>query len=220
MRCPRSGSFVLSSYLCGERPVTGEDHNMMSESGMKFTPSGRERLDSYTERFLEILEQTIREQSRLFGDKTIEVTASDVDRALEGVKLTSTRRVATRRLVLDLYAVLGIGAALAGAFWPYLEEMVAQDPVRLALLSSGLFLLAFSLVFRRLMTVVSLGQSVRTGTRFFASDFDIKHEDLSSRLFATPHFSDEDFKMSEEQVERWRKIIEMQMKARNELKNE
>lgn len=193
---------------------------MMSESGMKFTPSGRERLDSYTERFLEILEQTIREQSRLFGDKTIEVTASDVDRALEGVKLTSTRRVATRRLVLDLYAVLGIGAALAGAFWPYLEEMVAQDPVRLALLSSGLFLLAFSLVFRRLMTVVSLGQSVRTGTRFFASDFDIKHEDLSSRLFATPHFSDEDFKMSEEQVERWRKIIEMQMKARNELKNE
>lgn len=200
--------------------MTGEDHNMMSESGMKFTPSGRERLDSYTERFLEILEQTIREQSRLFGDKTIEVTASDVDRALEGVKLTSTRRVATRRLVLDLYAVLGIGAALAGAFWPYLEEMVAQDPVRLALLSSGLFLLAFSLVFRRLMTVVSLGQSVRTGTRFFASDFDIKHEDLSSRLFATPHFSDEDFKMSEEQVERWRKIIEMQMKARNELKNE
>ena len=116
--------------------------------------------------------------------------------------------------------MLGIGAALAGAFWPYLEEMVAQDPVRLALLSSGLFLLAFSLVFRRLMTVVSLGQSVRTGTRFFASDFDIKHEDLSSRLFATPHFSDEDFKMSEEQVERWRKIIEMQMKARNELKNE
>jgi hypothetical protein len=148
------------------------DTGRKSFGGLRFTPSGQKKMEEYQARFAQVLRQSIREQRTTFTETIIEVTAADVDRALDGVKLVSTKKLEFRRLIYDLYASLGILVACSGIFYDKISKIFHDQPERLSLILLGIFATLLSILGRRMYKVIRIGRNSSSGLVFSVSDFD------------------------------------------------
>jgi len=158
--------------------------------GLRFTPSGQKRMEEYQAKFAQVLRRAIRDQRPSFTDRVIEITAADVDKALNGVKLISSRKLEYRRLVFDIYAVFGAAMALVGVFYDKVEVIFNQQPTRLALICFGVFAVVLSVFGRRLYKIINIERNISDGISFFVSDMDdidnIRHWRTQAELTRLP----------------------------------
>ncbi|EOG7617935.1 hypothetical protein ACXOI2_003483 [Vibrio cholerae] len=110
---------------------------MEKEYQVHYTEAAEERLESLKLEYVEMLEDIIKERKHVPGDKFIEITASDLEQASQYLKVIAPRKSETLRLLLVLYALMGIVMVIVGLFYPFFIQMVQDSPERLMLTIGG-----------------------------------------------------------------------------------
>lgn len=108
-----------------------------------FTEEARKLLPAYLESSKEVLFEDVKNRKYVFGDDMIEITASDIKRAIESIKLKSflesnrRSRNAKVRILIQVYIVAGVLIAVFGSFAPQISMYIHQEPLRGATLLIG-----------------------------------------------------------------------------------
>lgn len=119
----------------------------MSNKQIIYTDAATKRLNELHDKLKADIEDELRERKNVPGDETVEVTGSDVDDLANSMRLSFFERQQARLLMRDLivkmYLAIGILTLAAGLLYPYLRT-VADNPIQLSLLGTGLLMSAAS----------------------------------------------------------------------------
>lgn len=110
---------------------------MDSRKDVVYTESGKREMEEALMHYRANLVRIIRREKFVPGDNTLEITASDVQRAVRGIRPYSSRPFASRELVLRIYTILGILMAVAGLFYDQLRSLLLDDPFKIVLFLAG-----------------------------------------------------------------------------------
>lgn len=113
-----------------------------------YTDSALSELEKFTMHRKEDLESLIKRQKYVFGDETIEITASDIRDAEKSFARSHKveRTLPLTKLLLRMYAILGVASILAAIFYQDLMEIIYGNPLQRVLLLGGFVLTLFSVV--------------------------------------------------------------------------
>lgn len=113
---------------------------------MKFiyTEAALQELQAFQHRQQKLLEDLISDRKFVFGDETVEVTASDIREAAEHIRAyrPRTARYPSYRLVSQVYIFLGFGITLGAIFYPTLENIFQENRVQAMALITGVIMIA------------------------------------------------------------------------------
>jgi hypothetical protein len=123
---------------------------MSDDKTLVLTEAAEARLQRLYAALRDDIERELRARNFVPGDKSIEVTASDVDQLAHSMRIFFLAREVHKarwyRRAAGFYTGLGAGATLAGLFLPNLREVVA-NPVQAALIAMGVITFFVGLVF-------------------------------------------------------------------------
>jgi hypothetical protein len=108
-----------------------------------YTDSAKKELEEFQKRQVQQLEELVSQRKYVFGDETIEVTASDVRDAasqIRAVPRLRRRSSVMAELLPKMYITMGVALAVGGVSWPYLRELFAKDQLQAMLTISGIFI--------------------------------------------------------------------------------
>lgn len=107
-----------------------------------YTESALIELEEFQEQRKSELERYLKNRKYVFGDETIEITASDIREASKQFKIAelTKSKLPMTSMVLKLYMVFGIGLTIVGLFYPQIKQMIDENPNQLLLIASGLIL--------------------------------------------------------------------------------
>ncbi len=117
--------------------------NTQREIKYVFTEEARKLLPDYLESSKKTLFDEVKNQKYVFGDDVIEITASDIKRAIESNKrksfLESDKRTRNSkiRLLIQIYIIAGVLIAVLSVFATPISMYIFQDPLRGAMLMIG-----------------------------------------------------------------------------------
>ena len=135
---------------------------MEKEYKVHYTDAANERLESLKCEYMNILKEIIKDRKYVPGDNFVEITASDLEQASQYLKVIAPRKSGSLRLVLVLYAFMGIVMIIAGLFYPLIAEMIRESPERLILTFGGFILLAAGIYgYYRVKQREALSRSIR-----------------------------------------------------------
>lgn len=115
---------------------------------IQYTDAALQELQSFQMRQQKLLEDLISERKFVFGDETIEVTASDIKEAAEYIRAYRPRmkRYSSLRALSQVYVVLGAVIALGGYFYPTFQSIFQENRVQAMAIITGLVMMAFGLM--------------------------------------------------------------------------
>lgn len=114
-----------------------------------YTENAKEELTSFHEHQQTMLEEVIKNRKYVFGDDAIEITASDIreaSRYIQPINVERSRSNFLRRVVLQMYLIMGLLLAFIGLFYPFLKNTLYDNPTQVAFVLAG-FVLAIMSVF-------------------------------------------------------------------------
>jgi len=100
------------------------------EKRIIYTESGKNALDKYLDEKKIILEKYISDEKYVFGDESIEITASDIKMFMDGDKINK-RKIEKRKFLVFLintYIILGAILAIGGLLYPFILDMFMHRP--------------------------------------------------------------------------------------------
>lgn len=107
-----------------------------------YTESALHELENFNHRINNDLENIIKDKKYVFGDDTLEITASDIREAenhFEIRKSNKSLKTLTIRLLLKFYLFIGISMITFGIFYEELRAILI-DPTRAMYIISGCLL--------------------------------------------------------------------------------
>lgn len=115
---------------------------------IQYTEAALQELQTFQKRQQKLLEDLIAERKFVFGDETIEVTASDITEAAEFIRAyrLQTRRASSLRLLSQLYVVLGATIALGGYFYPTFQNIFLENRVQAMAIVTGVLMMVLGAV--------------------------------------------------------------------------
>lgn len=135
-----------------------------------YTESGKQALESYKQRMVSDLENSIKQRKYVLGDDLIEITASDVKEASDGgySKIGYvTRRSSVTKTILQVYLIFGFLTAIFGLFYNEIIVLIRDRPQQLVFIVAGA---AVSIVSTVLLARIRVReQQEDTLTRFYKS---------------------------------------------------
>jgi len=120
---------------------------------INYSRPARMRLISAQREYKTKIEHLIRQQKYIPGEEEIEVTASDIERALRQLRIVTTRSVDFRSLIIRLYLVTGVITVIVGLFYERAKTFVTfitANPIRLSLVAVGGMIIVVALLFRQI----------------------------------------------------------------------
>jgi hypothetical protein len=103
---------------------------------ISYTDSGKNELEQFKKRQIQLLEDIVSQKKYVFGDDLVEVTASDVRDAgdqIRPVPRIRSRSSVTAEFLPKFYIAFGVLTTLGGIAWPYLRELKDQPQFIFAL---------------------------------------------------------------------------------------
>lgn len=116
-----------------------------------YTESAREELQVFHTQQREMLENIIKGKKYVFGDDTVEITASDIrdaSRYIQAINIEKGRSTLMRNFFINFYLVMGILIALFGLFYPTIKKMLHESPAQVAFVASGTLLIVIAMFVR------------------------------------------------------------------------
>lgn len=92
-----------------------------------YTDTAKQELRSFVEDQQRAIERLIAERKVVYGDQTLEITASDIKEASSKIRVASSRRVPMIRLVIQLYGVIGVGLMVGAFIYPFFRTMLIEN---------------------------------------------------------------------------------------------
>ena len=111
---------------------------------IQYTDAAKQELLAFQQRQQDILEQLISERKFVFGDETVEITASDIKEAAEYIKAFRPRvaRYSSLRSLSQVYVVLGAAIAFGGYFYPTFQTIFLENRVQAMAMATGFAMMA------------------------------------------------------------------------------
>ncbi len=105
-----------------------------------YTDSGRQALEAFKVHQAKELEKAICSRKYVFGDETVEITASDVKELseMQGLPVFLARKWIAVQSVLWLYIIIGLLISLFGIYFQEISMIYRNNPVQLILIIFGL----------------------------------------------------------------------------------
>jgi hypothetical protein len=113
---------------------------MDSKTKIQLTSSGEQRLESLNSEIKELVIDSIKKAKYAPGDDFIEITASDIEKVANRLKIIQPQKSQLRQLLLMTYSILGIFLAIVGFFYEQFVSVLTDNPKRLMFIVSGLLL--------------------------------------------------------------------------------
>lgn len=113
-----------------------------------YTPSAIAELERFQDQRKDDLESIIKREKYVFGDESVEITASDIRAAERQFSRLSTPRaqLPLTKLLMRLYLFAGVAMVVAGLFYEEIRSVLEGDPVKRTLVIGGLALSFVSIV--------------------------------------------------------------------------
>ncbi len=110
---------------------------------IQYTDAALQELQAFQSRQQKMLEQLISERKFVFGDETVEVTASDIKEASVFIRAYRPRaiRYSSMRLVSQAYIALGALIAFGGYFYPTFQNIFQENRVQAMAIVTGLIMM-------------------------------------------------------------------------------
>jgi len=107
---------------------------------ISYTEAAQQELKRFHERQQKLLENIVAERKYVFGDQTVEITASDIKEAGDSIRpmLRLRTRFRSIRLIGRTYLALGLLIASVGFLYPYITELIKENRTQGMTLSLGL----------------------------------------------------------------------------------
>jgi uncharacterized protein (UPF0248 family) len=125
---------------------------MNTSKQIVYTDAAKERLEKLRGEILEQIEVALRENKSIPGDRIIEVTESDIEQLARSMEVVFyqnyKRKLESRQLILNVYFVMGILTIVGAFFYPEFRSLVS-NPIRAALLATGLLMLVVTYMMRQ-----------------------------------------------------------------------
>ena len=119
---------------------------MDSKTKIQLTSSGEQRLESLNSEIKELVIENIKRAKYAPGDDFIEITASDIERVANRLKIIQPQKSQLRQLLLLTYSILGALLAIVGFFYEQFVSVLTDNPTRLMFVLSGLLITFLSAV--------------------------------------------------------------------------
>lgn len=103
-----------------------------------FTESAVKRLEKLHRNVDYQIENYLIDRKFVPGDDFIEVTGSDIDDVENRLKIIGPSSLNSKRVILNIYAIIGAITFLIGIFYSEIKDIVNGDRERLVLLIAGL----------------------------------------------------------------------------------
>jgi hypothetical protein len=126
----------------------------MTEKQIQLTEEATKRLDAAVEAYRNGLIESLEENRFVPGEKVIEITASDVERAVDDVRYGSRRRLERRKFYSQMFLAMGVTCLLFGLMYPLFREAF-NNPPQLIALAAGLYFTFGGIFFHRVATLYS-----------------------------------------------------------------
>ena len=113
-----------------------------------YTDNAQKELAFFHRNQQTILEEIIKSKKYVFGDESIEITASDIreaSRYIQAINLQKSRKTFFRRFILTIYMFSGILMILIGLFYPIFEEILRENPTQLMFVFVGVIMTFLSI---------------------------------------------------------------------------
>ncbi|MEX1199501.1 MAG: hypothetical protein WEB02_01810 [Methylophaga sp.] len=113
-----------------------------------YTDSAKSELSKFQDNRKRDLEEFLKNNKYIFGDETLEITASDIRDADKYFLILNNKknRSPFTELLLNFYLGVGIGMVMIGIFYQYFYEIVINNPLQLALILGGIFIIVITIV--------------------------------------------------------------------------
>lgn len=117
---------------------------MNKETNIIYTDSAKKCLEKVKENYLKQIEELILERKNIPGEVLIEITASDVNDALQSlIVLKRSKREEWRNLIIYTYLILGLFISLFGLFYGKIGRILSENPIQVFYLIIG-FMMVFA----------------------------------------------------------------------------
>lgn len=113
------------------------------------------RLEQAVSEYKTAVEEALAEYRYTPGEDNIEITASDLEEVLSGMRVVNRRRSVARDLVLRIYLAIGVVLTTVGVLYgrlsAFFSEAFSRHPEQLFILLSGVVFLSAGVVGRLLI---------------------------------------------------------------------
>lgn len=108
----------------------------------QYTDAALQELVNFQAQQKGLLEKLISERKFVFGDETVEVTASDIKEASYFIRAIRPQiaRFSSVRMISQIYIFLGLLITLGAFFYPYIQTMFHENRVQAMALFTGIFI--------------------------------------------------------------------------------
>jgi hypothetical protein len=146
---------------------------MLDEKEIIYTEAAEKRIDELYRDIKSQVETELRSRKYVPGEKSVEVTGSDVDDLANHMRIVFYNREAQRKLHRDLivkmYFALGILTLAAGILYPSLLRII-ENPIQFVLIATGLLMTIVSYAMYILVKRREEMIEVRRGEKRFLGD--------------------------------------------------
>lgn len=114
-----------------------------------YTESAEQELNSFHNRQQKLLEDLIENRKFVFGDKVVEITASDIrlaSRYIQPLNVGRSGSTLMRRFILQVNIIGGVLIALIGFFYPNINKILSENPSQVILVAVGVMITMLSLL--------------------------------------------------------------------------
>jgi len=115
-----------------------------------YTDSGKSALDKYFDEQKKILEKYISDEKYVFGDESIEITASDIKMFMDGDKINK-RKIEKRKylgFLINVYMILGAVITIGGLLYPIIFEMFMYRPAQFMITIMGVSFFVIGIIYK------------------------------------------------------------------------
>jgi len=113
-----------------------------------YTDTAREELARFEENNKNKLEQIIQKDKYVFGDETIEITASDIRQAEKRFNIDDRHyyKYPMSNILLKIYFIAGVLLTVFGMFYEKVMYIIKDNPQQLMFIVAGISLMLVSLL--------------------------------------------------------------------------
>lgn len=104
-----------------------------------YTEAAEQELQTFRERQKRLLEELIAEKKFIYGDESLEITASDIKETSEQIRAyrPASYRFRSTLLIGQLYIALGVLLMVGSYFYPLIERMLVENRLQAMLVLVG-----------------------------------------------------------------------------------
>ena len=126
---------------------------MIKEIRYKYTPEAERHLIKAKHKYQKEIQNYIKEYKYVPGDRFIEITSSDVEKAISRTKIIKVRRDETIKMVSNIYTIIGILMIIIGLFYTQFKMLLVDNPIQLVMVLTGTIFIMVSFLFSYYMRV-------------------------------------------------------------------